>query len=61
MIAACYTTDLYCDCAQCEASGYPVKAEYTGETWASTAKQAQKDGWVISPDRTKCWAPESAH
>lgn len=55
MIAACYTMELYCDCAYCQShprQHYVPDAEYTGETWGECASQARKDGWYISRDRT---------
>lgn len=65
MISSGYSTDLYCDCPICAkriADGFrPVTGEYTGETWAETAKQARKDGWRITQDRTACFAPKKSH
>ncbi|WP_227136707.1 hypothetical protein [Kosakonia radicincitans] len=54
MIAACYIVHLYCDCGEC----YPsVKSEYTGKSWTGCTKEARKDGWRISKDRERCYAP----
>jgi len=61
MIAACYTTHLYCDCRECkgETSSYinPEFGEYIGESWAETARNARQDGWRISKDRERAYAP----
>ncbi len=62
MIAANYTMHLYCDCADCtafmgEVDCHPGHAEYVGESWSEVARSARKDGWRISKDRTRCFAP----
>lgn len=55
MIAANYTAVFYCDCEQCKE--YPVVMEYIGTSWTGVAKEARKDGWRISKDRTRCYYP----
>lgn len=59
MIAANYTTDLYCDCDECKGHAWkqPENAQYIGTSWDKTAKNARKDGWRISKDQTRCYAP----
>lgn len=58
-IAASYTMHLYCDCRQCTEGVYPVPdfGEYIGTSWAGCAKEARKDGWRISKDKTRAFAP----
>ncbi len=53
-IAASYTMHLYCDCRQCTDGKYqsPDFGEYIGTSWAGCAKEARKDGWRISADKT---------
>ncbi|WP_252254750.1 hypothetical protein, partial [Escherichia coli] len=31
--------------------------EYIGTSWAGCAKEARKDGWRISKDKTRAFAP----
>lgn len=59
MIAANYTTHLYCDCEECTEKqwGSPDVGEYVGESWTECAKEARKHGWRISKDRQRCYAP----
>lgn len=63
MIAANYTLELYCDCDECTERGvstiFPDEgfAEYTGNSWAETARMARKDGWRISKCKRYCYAP----
>ncbi len=59
MIAANYTTHLYCDCDTCQERKcyFRVEGEYVAESWSATCKQARKDGWRISKDRQRCYAP----
>lgn len=60
MISACYSMELYCDCLACQAAprrNYVPDSEYTGETWGECARQARKDGWYISRDRTTAIKP----
>ncbi|EML8458992.1 hypothetical protein V9V29_004345, partial [Shigella dysenteriae] len=54
-IAASYTMHLYCDCRQCTDGKYqsPDFGEYIGTSWAGCAKEARKDGWRISADKTR--------
>ena len=59
MIAAGYTTHLYCDCDLCE--GGIVYGEFCGKSWTSTLKLAKTHGWKVTKDRVKCYAPESMH
>ena len=58
-IAASYTMHLYCDCRQCTEGVYPVPdfGEYIGTSWSGCAKEARKDGWRISKDKTRTFAP----
>ena len=58
-IAASYTMHLYCDCRQCTDGKYqsPDFGEYIGTSWAGCAKEARKDGWRISADKTRAFAP----
>ncbi len=58
-IAASYTMHLYCDCLQCTDGKYksPDFGEYIGTSWAGCAKEARKDGWRISKDKTRAFAP----
>ncbi len=58
-IAASYTMHLYCDCRQCTNGKYqtPDFGEYIGTSWAGCAKEARKDGWRISKDKTRAFAP----
>ncbi|WP_411161990.1 ead/Ea22-like family protein [Escherichia marmotae] len=58
-IAASYTMHLYCDCLQCTDGKYksPDFGEYIGTSWAGCAKEAHKDGWRISKDKTRAFAP----
>ncbi|MVW44810.1 hypothetical protein GP658_20380 [Enterobacteriaceae bacterium TzEc013] len=58
-IAASYTMHLYCDCCQCTEGVYSVPdfGEYIGTSWAGCAKEARKDGWRISKDKTRAFAP----
>ncbi|HDY0202957.1 hypothetical protein LHL13_12725 [Escherichia coli] len=58
-IAASYTMHLYCDCRQCTEGVYPVPdfGEYIGTSWSGCAKEARKDGWRISKDKTRAFAP----
>ena len=58
MIAANYTAHLYCDCKDCDEHYWEKKeAEYTGKSWAEVATAARRDGWRISEDRTRAFAP----
>nr|DAG80665.1 MAG TPA: hypothetical protein [Caudoviricetes sp.] len=59
MVAAGYAVHLYCDCDECNSKQWrmPCSGEYTGETWSECARQARSDGWSISKDRTRCYAP----
>jgi hypothetical protein len=57
MIAANYTTHLYCDCGECAQAYTQEQSEYIGESWSETARAARKDGWKISADRERCYAP----
>ncbi|WP_422389434.1 hypothetical protein [Alteromonas macleodii] len=57
MIAANYTAHLYCDCEVCENSHRQEQAEFIGESWNQVATSARKQGWRISQDRTRCYAP----
>lgn len=58
-IAASYTMHLYCDCRQCTNGKYqtPDFGEYIGTSWSGCAKEARKDGWRISKDKTRTFAP----
>ncbi|EAZ1617975.1 TPA: hypothetical protein ACNR65_002648 [Escherichia coli] len=58
-IAASYTMHLYCDCRQCTNGKYqtPDFGEYIGTSLAGCAKEARKDGWRISADKTRAFAP----
>jgi hypothetical protein len=58
-IAASYTMHLYCDCRQCTEGVYPVPdfGEYIGTSWSGCAKEDRKDGWRISKDKTRAFAP----
>ena len=58
MIAANYTTHLYCDCDNCLGNTRCEQAEYIGESLAETARAARKKGWRISRDRTRCFSPK---
>lgn len=59
MIAANYTTNLYCDCAECTEGKWasPDFGEYVGKSWSECASDARKDGWRISKDRRRSYAP----
>lgn len=59
MIAANYTMHLYCDCEECASHMWttPTNILHIGETWADCAKEAKEDGWKISRDRTRAYAP----
>ena len=58
-ISASYTMHLYCDCCQCTNGKYqtPDFGEYIGTSWAGCAKEARKDGWRISKDKTRLLRP----
>lgn len=56
MIAAAYCLDVYCDCEECQYR--PVKANYAGKSWTECAKEARKDGWRLSKDRQRAFAPK---
>ncbi|WP_075203174.1 hypothetical protein [Pantoea vagans] len=55
MIAAIYSVDLYCDCEEC--IHWPFTGTYTGNSWTECSKEARKDGWRISRDRERAFAP----
>ncbi|WP_261159751.1 hypothetical protein [Serratia liquefaciens] len=59
MIAANYTAHLYCDCADCSQQLCKVTAnqEFIGNSWSECAREARADGWRISADRQRCYAP----
>lgn len=65
MIAASYTLHLYCDCERCKTDPFAYMeyrrdrgfAEYTGQTWSECAGYARKEGWYISKDRQRAYAP----
>lgn len=65
MIAATYTADLYCDCEKCKADPFAYEewntdrgfSQYTGQSWSECARDARKDGWHISKDRQRAYAP----
>ena len=57
MIVANYTAHFYCDCEACEEASNLEQAEYIGESWAQVSREARKDGWRISADRTRSFAP----
>jgi len=59
MIAANYTAHLYCDCADCDKQSWkmPVNQEFIGNSWSECAREAREDGWLISADRQRCYAP----
>ena len=70
MMAACYTLDLYCDnenlvevgvrwgMPKFEDANHAYdeggRWQYTGETFAECARQARRDGWLISKKRQLC-------
>lgn len=58
-IATNYTAHFYCDCEKCTGLrwGSPDFGEYVGESWTECATAARKDGWRISKDRQRCYAP----
>lgn len=57
-IAASYTMHLYCDCLQCTDGKYksPDFGEYR-YVMGWLCKEARKDGWRISKDKTRAFAP----
>ncbi|WP_259189955.1 hypothetical protein [Serratia sp. BIGb0163] len=58
VISANYTAHLYCDCEKCAASFITsAKDEFTGESWSQCAKEARAEGWRISANRERCYAP----
>ncbi|TCD20938.1 hypothetical protein E0D81_08990 [Lelliottia amnigena] len=59
MIAANYTINLYCDCDECTGKrwGSVDFGEYVGKSWSGCAKEARAEGWRISKDRTRAFAP----
>ncbi|ECC9586842.1 hypothetical protein DS547_07695 [Salmonella enterica subsp. enterica] len=59
MIAANYTAHFYCDCEECTSRkwGTPDFSEFIGNSWAQCVKQARADGWRVSADRVRCFAP----
>lgn len=59
MIAANYTAHLYCDCTECADQSWkmPVNSEFIGNSWSQCAKEARSEGWRISADRQRCYAP----
>lgn len=59
MIAANYTAHFHCDCDDCTSKqwGSPDFYESIGESWTQCATDARKQGWRISADRTRCYAP----
>lgn len=60
MITSGYTMELICDCAKCKSTNNYhniVRGEFAGESYTECAKQARKDGWVLSRDKAYCSAP----
>lgn len=59
MIAANYSVHLYCDCIDCNHDVFSrsTQAEYQNESWTRCANEARKDGWRISKDRERAYAP----
>jgi len=58
VIAANYTAHLYCDCEECAARWWAMAhAEFVGESWSQCAKEARSEGWRISANRERCYAP----
>ena len=57
MIACGHTTDLYCDCSEC-AWFTQSPAVYFGKSGSDAARQARADGWRMSKDMTRCFAPD---
>jgi hypothetical protein len=59
MIAANYTAHFYCDCENCNCRPFqaPESGEYVGNSWSQVAKEARKDGWRISKNRERAYAP----
>lgn len=67
MIAARYSLHLYCE--NTEFHGYMLNTpfhigssnggfgEYDGETYGECVRQARRDGWVVSHDRTRAYCP----
>ena len=57
MMAAGYSLDLYCDSDAKHTYEENKKwspAQYFGETFAGCARQARRDGWLISKKRQLC-------
>ena len=59
MIAANYTAHFYCDCENCNSGPFQASesGEYVGNSWSQVAKEARKDGWRISKNRERAYAP----
>ena len=64
MIVGCYSTDLYCDFSEASwehmgSSEYPGpgRGYFTGQTFASTKRQAIAKGWKFHSDGDRVLCP----
>ena len=62
MILGAYTTDLYCDCHECKRDskihGFKnIHEQFIGRSQTQTFRIARRQGWRISNDLQRAFAP----
>lgn len=58
MVVGGYTLDLYCDCQSDAHKHGEFPHQFFGETYSGTSRQAKRQGWKITKDRSKAICPK---